>query len=428
MLSSWWSRTPKVLVFAGLLAIAFAVSASRPASVTANLAAASNDFYPGPCSSAPKDVVIHYRGATSGCTDTNGKACQVGEVIEFTATSATYNFAVCDQFTWTFGDGTTATTLWPTFSRQFTGNNTRTVRLSVANSFASNGVSGGTVSVAPAAATSCVANANTLCFVNGRYMVTLDAADVPTRSNKTAVGEANMQTSDTGYFTLSGLTGSTSNPEVVVKVLEVPPSFVPAGYPPSWVFFGGLTDLEYFVNVVDTTTGKVRQYHKFPGTVQNGFDTGTGQQPQVETAPGQICPQTPTVTPSTVNPGACVAGTNALCLLNGKFKVELLATNRNAGADFGKQAPGVTLPKNDLFGFFSIPGLTNNPNNLEAFVKILDARALGGKYWVFFGTLTNFELDFSVTDMTTGQKKTYKRSGTSPNNACGAADTAAFPF
>ena len=426
MLSSWWSRTPKFLVFAGLLAAAFAVSASRPLSVAANLAAASNDFYPGPCTSAPKDVVIHYRGGTSGCTDTNGKACTPGEVIEFTASSPTYNFAVCDQFTWSFGDGTSATTLWPSITRQFTGSNARTVRLSVANSFASTGVGGGTVAVPPAAATSCVANANTLCFVNGRYIVTLDAADVPSRSNKTAVGEANVQTPDTGYFTLSGLTGSTSNPEVVVKVLEVPASFVPAGYPPSWVFFGGLTDLEYFVNVVDTTTGNVRQYHKFPGTVQNGFDTGGGQQPTVETAANQICPQTPSVTTSTVTPGACVAGSNALCLVGGRFKVEVTATNQNPGADQGKTAPGVAVPKNDIFGFFSLPGLTGNANNLEAFIKILDARALGGKFWVFYGTLTNFQLDIKVTDMTTGQVKTYRRNGTSPTNACGAADTAAF--
>jgi len=428
MLSRWWSKTPKILIFAGLLAIAFALSASRPLSVAANLAAASNDFYPGPCSTAPKDVVIHYRGGTTGCTDTNGKACQAGEVIEFTASSATYNFAVCDQFTWNFGDGTTATTLWPSITRQFTGTNaTRTVRLNVANSFASTGVSGGTVAVPPAAATTCVANANTLCFVNGRYMVTLDAADVPARSNKTAIGEANVQTADTGYFTLSGLTGSTSNPEVVVKVLAVPDSFVPAGYPPSWVFFGGLTDLEYFVNVVDTTTGNVRQYHKFPGTVQNGFDTGNGQLPAVEKTPGAVCPSTPSFTTSTVAAGGtCTPGTNTLCLLSNRFKVELTATNTNPGSDNGKQAPGVTVPKNDLFGFFSLPGLTGNANNLEAFVKVLDARALGGKFWVFFGTLTNFQLDVKVTDVTTGQVRTYRRSGTDPANACGAADTAAF--
>ena len=285
----------------------------------------------------------------------------------------------------------------------------------------------------PAATTSCTPDANTLCFVGGRYMVRLDAADVPSRSNKTAVGEANVQVADTGnggtgYFTLSGLTGSTSNPEVVVKVLKVPDSFVPAGAPPSWVFFGGLTDLEYFISVVDTTTGNVRQYHKFPGTVQNGFDTGGGQSPAVETEPGQVCPQVAQVTTSTEAPSTCTPGTNTLCLLGGRFKIEVQATNRNAGADNGKTAPGVTIPKNDLFGFFSLPGLTGDATNLETFVKMLDARALNNKFWVFFGTLTNFELNISITDTTTGQKKTYFRSGTGAQSACGTADVNAFPF
>lgn len=428
MFSRWWSRTPKVLVFAGLLAAAFAVFASRP-TATATFAAASTDFYPGPCSKAPTDVVIHYRGGTSGCSDTNGKACQPGEVVEFTATSATYNFAVCDTFTWNFGDGTTATTLWPSVTRQFTGNSSRTVRLSVSNSFAPAGVSGGTVAVPPSATSSCTANANTLCFVNGRYMVTLDAADVPSRSNKTAIGEANVQTPDTGYFTLSGLTGSTQNPEVVVKVLDVS-SFAPQLNPPSWVFYGGLTDLEYFVNVMDTTTGLVRQYHKYPGSVQNGFDTGNGQEPKgaVETAANQVCQQTPQVTTTTEAAGACTPSSSQLCLVGGRYKVTLQATNRNPGADNGKQAPGVTVPKNDLFGFYSIPGLTGNPNNLEAFVKILDTRSVFGKDWVFFGTLTNFELNIKVTETATGKSKTYFRAGTSPGNTCGAADTSAFPF
>src|SRR6185369_11694006 len=168
---------------------------------------------------------------------------------------------------------------------------------------------------------------------------------------------------------------------------------------------------------------------KYPGTVQNGFDTGDGQRPAAETAPGQVCPLTPQFTTSSEAPGPCSAGPNQLCLLGNRFKVTLNATNRNAGGDNGKQAPGVAVPKNDLFGFFSIPGLTGNPNNLEAFIKMLDARALNGRFWLFFGTLTNFELSISITDTTTGQKKTYSRpGGVGADSACGAADTAAFPF
>ena len=423
----WWTRFPQMLVVVGLLAAAYSMYGGGARRASLGISAQEAPLYPGPCSTAPSNVSITFKGPLSGCTPNNGKACSAQEAIEFTAVSPSYSFATCDKFAWNFGDGGAVTTLMNGTSHQFTPGKTRTVTLTVTNDFGTTRAAS-TLDIPLAGGTSCSANANTLCFVNNRYQVTLDAADVPARSSKTAIGEANVQTPDTGYFTLSGLTSSTQNPEVVVKVLEVPASFVPAGAPPSWVFFGGLTDLEYFVNVLDTTTGQVRQYHKFPGTVQNGFDTGGGQLPAIETAPGQICPQTPQVTVGTEAPSTCTPGANQLCLVGNRFKVTLNATNRNPGADLGKQAPGVTVPKNDLFGFFSIPGLTGNPNNLEAFVKILDARVINQKFWIFFGTLTNFELSVTVTDVTTGQKKTYSRSGASPNNACGAADTAAFPF
>lgn len=424
MLSSWLRRTPKLLICAGLLAVAFGMFATSTPKITAN---ATTDYYPGPCTKAPSNVTLHYVGATSGCSDTNNKPCTQGELIEFNATTPS-GFQTCDVFTWIFGDDPShpLTTLRPTLTRVFSGTSPRLARLRVGNDqFSPAGISGGTVNVAPPTAGSCTPNANTLCFVSNRYMVTLNAIDVgPPRSNDVAVGEANTQTPDTGYFTLSGLTHSTSNPEVVVKVLPNPFD----GTQPAWVFFGGLTDVEYFVNVVDTQTGQVRQYHKFPFTVQNGFDTGSGQLPTPEVVAGSICPPTPQATTTTEAPSTCTPNTTTLCLLGNRFKVTLNATNRNAGPTNGQQAPGITLPKSDLFGFFSIPGLTNNPNNLEVFVKALDGRGINGKYWVFFGTLTNFELNVTVTDTQTGQKKTYFRPGSGDASACGAADTAAFPF
>jgi hypothetical protein len=417
MVSRKWARTPKLLVFSGLFAVAFASFASKPSVVTTHDAA--DTYYPGPCTNAPQNVTITFRGAVSGCTESNGRACQPGEVIEFTANSPSRTFQVCDTFTWVFGDDPDhpVTTLWPTITRQFTGNTARTVRLNVANSFASTGINAATVNVPPNTATSCSAGANVLCFVNNRYRVTLDASDTA-RTGKTGTGEANTETADTGFFTLSSLTSSTQNPEVVVKVLEIAP-----GQP--WVFFGGMTDLEYFVNVLDTTTGQLRQYHKFPGTVQGGFDTGGGQAPTPDTsvnAPG-ACPSTPPVVNSTTAVGTCTPGTNTMCLVGNRFKIEVTAKDPrtlNSG-------PGVvrTRAGNDVFGYFSVPALTGNPNNQEIFLKMLDARTLNGKFWVFFGTLSDFEFTVRVTDVTTGQVRTYTRAG---GTACGATDTSALPF
>ncbi len=40
-----------------------------------------------------------------------------------------------------------------------------------------------------------------------------------------------------------------------------------------WVFYGGLTDLEYAITVTDTTTGRSKSYTKPAGSACGGFDT-----------------------------------------------------------------------------------------------------------------------------------------------------------
>ena len=54
---------------------------------------------------------------------------------------------------------------------------------------------------------------------------------------------------------------------------------------------------------------------------------------------------------------------------------------------------------------------------------MLDARALNGKFWVFYGALSNVEYTIRVTDTETGQVKTY----TNPNGTfASVGDTDAF--
>jgi len=92
-------------------------------------------LYPGPCSTAPSNVSITFKGPLSGCTPNNGKACSAQEAIEFTAVSPSYSFATCDKFAWNFGDGGAVTTLMNGTSHQFTPGKTRTVTLTVTNDF-----------------------------------------------------------------------------------------------------------------------------------------------------------------------------------------------------------------------------------------------------------------------------------------------------
>ena len=101
------------------------------------------------------------------------------------------------------------------------------------------------------------------------------------------------------------------------------------------------------------------------------------------------------------------------------FTVSLSAIDPHTGAT----APGVATQVNDLWGYFSIPAITGNPNNPEVFVKLLDGTAINGEYWFFYGGLTNLEYTVTVTDATTGASKTYTKPA---GSECGGSDTAAF--
>jgi hypothetical protein len=63
------------------------------------------------------------------------------------------------------------------------------------------------------------------------------------------------------------------------------------------------------------------------------------------------------------------------------------------------------------------------PENIDLVVKVLDGRAVNGKFWVFYGSLTDTQFTLTVTDTLTGTTKTY----TNPQGQTSSGvDTAAF--
>lgn len=109
----------------------------------------------------------------------------------------------------------------------------------------------------------------------------------------------------------------------------------------------------------------------------------------------------------------------ALCLTGGKFRVEVVARDLRSG----RGTTGTAIPQNDVFGYFSLPELTGQSENPEIFVKIVDGSALNGKYWVFYGGLTDLEFVIEVTDVETGTSRIYAKDA---GGYCGNSDTAAF--
>lgn len=111
----------------------------------------------------------------------------------------------------------------------------------------------------------------------------------------------------------------------------------------------------------------------------------------------------------------CAAGATALCLSAGRFRVEVAWRAAHQGTSGAGQAVALT---SDTGYFWFFQG-----TNVELIVKVLDARAINGKFWVFYGALSDVEYTISATDTATGAVKTYFN----PQDVlASAADTTAF--
>lgn len=96
-------------------------------------------------------------------------------------------------------------------------------------------------------------------------------------------------------------------------------------------------------------------------------------------------------------PSAAQAATN-LFLLNDRFEVEATWTAA------GQTGTGTAVRLTDQTGYFWFFA----PENVEVVVKTLDACAPPfNRFWFFASGLTDTEVTLRVTDLTTGQEKTY---------------------
>jgi hypothetical protein len=217
------------------------------------------------------------------------------------------------------------------------------------------------------------------------------------------------------------------NTELVVKVLDGAPV---NGH--AWVFWGALSDVEYWLTVTDRTTGEIRRYHNAPGTLCGGSDTAAFQNaftsatalPALQTAPAASFGWAPPWGEDAVPAGPqsyaalaaanCVPGAQTLCLGGNRFRVEAAWRLRNGTTGVGHAIAADA--ESGSFWFFG-------PDNIELTVKVLDGRPVNGRFWTFFGALSDVEYWVTVTDTTTGAARTYHNP---PGTLCGQADTAAF--
>jgi hypothetical protein len=97
--------------------------------------------------------------------------------------------------------------------------------------------------------------------------------------------------------------------------------------------------------------------------------------------------------------GPCVADAHTLCLLGGRFRVQVAWEKTDGETGQASVVPGASDNSGVLWFF--------NEDNWEMLIKVLDGCAVTDHYWVFFAATTNVQFVVTVTDTQTGAVKTY---------------------
>jgi ELWxxDGT repeat protein len=258
----------------------------------------------------------------------------------------------------------------------------------------------------------CQPSPTSLCLNGGRFKVEAEWRDF---QGHTGTGHAVALTADTGYFWFF----NPANVEVILKVLDgrtLNDHF--------WVYFGALSNVEYSLTVTDTTTGVTRRYFNPSGSFGSVGDVrgfgplgaySSAAYSSANRAPAKVLlPLVAERTDTAAATGVCVPGAARLCLNGGRFAVE--ASWKDFGGHTGSGTAVALTADTGYFWFF-------NATNVEVVLKVLDGQPVNGRFWVFYGALSNVEYTLTVTDTLTGHIRTY----TNPSGRFASiGDTQAF--
>ncbi|MEM8964447.1 MAG: hypothetical protein AAGD38_23375, partial [Acidobacteriota bacterium] len=214
-------------------------------------------------------------------------------------------------------------------------------------------------------------------------------------------------TGDTGSFWFF----SDDNLELMIKVLD---GRALNGH--WWVYYASLSQVAYELLVEDTATGQILRYENEAGTFASrgdirAFSEAVTTNPTITSTLATIGEIATTVAPrSDVDCGV----PDTLCFHDGRFAVTV-----SWQAFDGTSGVGVPVPLAGDSGAFSF----FDSSNLELLVKILDGQSINGRWWVFYGSLSNVGYTLTVRDLETGVVRTYENEvGTFASRG----DTAAF--
>jgi ELWxxDGT repeat protein len=263
----------------------------------------------------------------------------------------------------------------------------------------------------------CPESTEALCLQGGRFRVRVHWRNQHAPPQAVAYGTglsvAPPDNETTGYFWFF----TEDNVELIVKMLD---GTTVNGF--HWAFYGALSDVEYWITVIDTLTTSTRTYHNPPGQICGRGDTsafGNSRSSRLaasaSSAPPLAAGLPSSARYSSASAGPCQADGNTLCLLDGRYEVQVDWRDQHND----QQGVGRAVPFRDLSGFFWF----FHPDNIELVVKLLDGTPVNGNVWVFYGALSDVGYTLRVRETATGDVAEYVNP---PGNICGGADTAAF--
>lgn len=246
----------------------------------------------------------------------------------------------------------------------------------------------------------CSGAPTSLCLAGGRFRL---HADWWVRDERTDDGTALPLREETGGFWFF----APDIPEVIVKVLDGCGS-----NDHYWIYAAGLTDVEAHLSVTDTETGEIwsrvnpwrqpfspLQDIEAMGGCPDLATTSNSEQDRPESSSSASSDEKLAVKGrSEWFEGSCVPGATTLCLSGGRFEVSATFKSWTGGAT-PAFAESLTA-QSGMFWFFA-------PQNLELFVKIVDACAEFDRYWMFAAGLTNLEVALTVRDRWADQGQVY---------------------
>ncbi|MCH9649335.1 MAG: hypothetical protein K0U98_13930 [Deltaproteobacteria bacterium] len=264
----------------------------------------------------------------------------------------------------------------------------------------------------------CGADQTRLCLQGGRFEVT---GSYETPSGVTGPVRFVTLSDDSSYVWFF----QPNNVEALVKVLD--------GRPVNdhfWVFSGGLSNVEYSLNVRDSSTGEEKVYTNPQGNFSSFGDVAAffdpteaplsqGEAVDLSIASSSSGPRQENRAPASApapeaGRGGCVPDSQSLCFLDRRFQVKVSREGPR-----GELVPAQVVPLTDQTGAFWF----GNRNNLELIVKVHDGRVVNDKFWVFWGAATHQRYLLTVTD--TVSQEVWSRENPAGTFASGA-DTGAF--